>query len=82
MEKQKKGFAVMDPARVREIASMGGKKVKASSRSFSKDRELARAAGRKGGKAVKPENRSFSTNRELASDAGRKGGITLKRTPV
>lgn len=65
----------MDPARQREIASMGGKAVK--TRSFSRDPELARAAGRKGGRAVRPERRSFSVNRELAAAAGRKGGTMV-----
>jgi len=41
----------MDQTRQREIASKGGRSVAAEQRSFSKDRALAAAAGRKGGQA-------------------------------
>lgn len=51
--KSRRGFASMDPARVREIASMGGKSVPAGKRTFS-DREIARRAGLKGGNRPKP----------------------------
>jgi uncharacterized protein len=44
-----RGFAGMDPDRLREIASKGGKSVDPAKRSFSKDNGLAVAAGRKGG---------------------------------
>lgn len=47
----KRGFASMDEERQREIASKGGRSVPADKRSFSQDRELASAAGRKGGQA-------------------------------
>ena len=43
-------------------------------RSFSQNRELAAAAGRKGGQSVPDEKRSFSQHPELAAEAGRKGG--------
>lgn len=46
-----RGFASMDQARQREIASKGGRSVAAEHRSFSKDRALAAEAGRKGGQA-------------------------------
>jgi uncharacterized protein len=46
-----RGFASMDPAKQREIASKGGKSVPPEQRSFSKNHELASAAGRKGGEA-------------------------------
>lgn len=46
-----RGFASMDEARQREIASKGGRSVPAEKRSFSQDRELASEAGRKGGQA-------------------------------
>jgi uncharacterized protein len=35
-------------------------------RSFSQNRELAAAAGRKGGSSVKAENRAFSNDPDLA----------------
>ncbi len=72
--KAKRGFASMDPEKQREIARKGGKAVAAEKRSFSKNADLAAAAGRKGGISVNPANRSFSKDRSLASDAGRKGG--------
>ena len=74
----KRGFSSISPERRREIASMGGKAVPREKRSFSQDRELASAAGRKGGSAIRPENRSFSKNRKLAAEAGRKGGSVCK----
>lgn len=50
----RRGFASMDLDRQREIASKGGRSVPAEKRSFSQDRELASAAGRKGGQATGP----------------------------
>lgn len=50
-EKKRKGFAAMDPDKVRAIASKGGKAVPPERRSFSRDRALATSAGRKGGLA-------------------------------
>jgi uncharacterized protein len=69
-----RGFASMDAAKQRAIASKGGHSVPNEKRSFSQNRELASQAGRKGGQNVSDENRSFSRNRELAVQAGRKGG--------
>jgi len=54
-EKQKKGFAVMSPEKVREIASKGGKSVPSEKRIFSVDRVLASKSGRKGGMSKKSE---------------------------
>jgi len=69
-----RGFASMDPERRREIAAKGGRAVDPANRSFSKNRELARAAGSKGGKGVPAEKRSFAQSKELASRAGTTGG--------
>src|SRR5882672_2282852 len=69
-----RGFASMDQAKQRAIASKGGQSVPPEKRSFSQDPSLAAQAGRKGGESVPPEGRSFSQNRELAAEAGRKGG--------
>jgi len=74
-QKSNRGFASMDQAKQREIASKGGQSVPAEKRSFSQDPNLAATAGRKGGESVPPEVRSFSQNRELAAEAGRKGGL-------
>lgn len=49
--KAKRGFAAMDKERQREIARKGGASVPDEKRSFSQDRDLAAAAGRKGGEA-------------------------------
>lgn len=56
-EKSKRGFAALSPERRSEIARAGGMAVKAASRSFSSNRELAAEAGRKGGLVKrKPED--------------------------
>lgn len=44
-----RGFASMDREKQRAIASKGGQSVPPEKRSFSQDRQLAAAAGRKGG---------------------------------
>src|SRR5258705_11241675 len=69
-----RGFASMDQAKQRAIASKGGQSVPPEKRSFSQDPRLAAQAGRKGGESVPPEGGSFSQNRDLAAEAGRKGG--------
>lgn len=47
--KSRRGFGSMSKERVREIARMGGASVPSEKRSFSQNRDLASAAGRKGG---------------------------------
>jgi general stress protein YciG len=47
----RRGFAAMDKERQREIARKGSASVPDEKRSFSQDRDLAAAAGRKGGEA-------------------------------
>ena len=74
-QKSNRGFASMDQAKQREIASKGGQSVPPEKRSFSQDPHLAATAGKKGGESVPPQVRSFSQNRELAAEAGRKGGL-------
>ncbi len=49
----RRGFAAMDPERLREIASRGGASVPSDKRSFAQNRTLAADAGRKGGSASK-----------------------------
>jgi hypothetical protein len=46
--KTKRGFASMDPARVRAIASRGGKAAHSASRAHEFTTEEARAAARRG----------------------------------
>jgi general stress protein YciG len=50
-KKQRRGFAAMDPAKQREIASKGGKASHAQGTGHEWDSETAREAGRKGGQA-------------------------------
>lgn len=66
-----RGFASMDERRQRDIASKGGRNVDAEDRSFSKDRGLAAAAGKKGGHE---SGGNFAHDRERAAAAGREGG--------
>ena len=77
-----RGFASMSQERQRQIASMGGKAVPDSKRSFSQNRQLAAEAGRKGGQSVPDAKRSFSQNRRLAAEAGRKGGQASHHVPA
>jgi len=49
--KSERGFAAMDPARQREIASAGGKAAHQSGNAHEFTSEEARKAGRKGGQA-------------------------------
>lgn len=78
MSTSRRGFASMDPAKRREIASKGGKSVPRELRGFSKDPALAAAAGRKGGVNVPASGRAFSNDRDLAVSAGRKGGAAKR----
>src|SRR5439155_11106305 len=48
-EKSRRGFAAMDPAKQREIASKGGKAAHEKGRAHEFTPEQAREAGRKGG---------------------------------
>jgi uncharacterized protein len=47
------GFQDLPRAKLLAIAAKGGAAVPASKRSFAKDQELARSAGRKGGQLSK-----------------------------
>ena len=49
--KQRRGFAVMDPVKQREIASRGGKASHEQGTGHEWNTETAREAGRKGGQA-------------------------------
>ena len=58
----RRGFAAMDKERQREIARKGGASVPDEKRSFSQDRDLAAAAGRKGGEASHGGGRTSRTD--------------------
>ena len=64
----KRGFASMDAAKQREIASKGGRAAHAKGTAHEFSSEEARAAGRKGGMVV-------SQDREHMANIGRKGGM-------
>jgi general stress protein YciG len=63
----RRGFASMDAAKQREIASKGGKAAHAKGTAHEFSKEEAREAGRKGGASV-------SRNRQHMADIGREGG--------
>ena len=65
--KSERGFASMDPANQREIASKGGRAAHLAGTAHEFSSEEAREAGRKGGQAV-------SQDRAHMAAIGRKGG--------
>ena len=69
----KRGFASMDPAKQREIASKGGRAAHAKGTAHEFTSDEARVAGRKGGEAV-------SRDRAHMSAIGREGGHSRGRT--
>src|SRR5688572_19894205 len=68
----RRGFASMDPAKKREIASRGGRAAheKGTAHEFTPDE--ARQAGKKGGERV-------SQNRDHMASIGRRGGEAVSR---
>jgi len=68
----KRGFASMDPAKQREIASKGGRAAHAKGTAHEFTSDEARTAGRKGGEAV-------SRDRAHMSAIGREGGHSRGR---
>jgi len=68
----KRGFASMDPAKQREIASKGGRAAHAKGTAHEFTPDEARVAGRKGGEAV-------SRDRAHMSQIGREGGHSRGR---
>lgn len=65
--KSRRGFASMDPARQREIASKGGRAAHAKGTAHEWSAEEARVAGKKGGEVV-------SRDRAHMAAIGREGG--------
>ncbi len=62
-----RGFAAMDPAKQREIASKGGKAAHAKGTAHEFTSDEARVAGKKGGEVV-------SRDRDHMAKIGREGG--------
>jgi general stress protein YciG len=73
-EKSRRGFAVMDRDRQRQIASMGGRAAHRKGTAHKFTPEEAREAGRKGGQAAHERGRAHVFTSEQAREAGRKGG--------
>jgi general stress protein YciG len=78
-EKRRRGFAGMDAAKQREIASKGGKAAHAKGTAHEFTPEEAREAGRKGGQAAHMRGTAHQFTPEEAREAGRKGGRTSRR---
>lgn len=66
-DKEKRGFASMDPEKQKEIAREGGKAAHEEGKAHEFTPEDARKAGKKGGEEV-------SKDREHMSEIGKKGG--------
>jgi general stress protein YciG len=64
----RRGFASMDPARQREIASMGGREAHARGTAHEFDSNEAREAGRKGGMNSGRSNRDRGGMTNLDTD--------------
>lgn len=77
-EKQKRGFAVMDKEKQREIARRGGKAAQAKG-AHRWTSEEARAAGKKGGKAAHRGGRAHTFSSEEARAASVKGVANRKK---
>lgn len=69
-EKKKRGFAAMDPKRVAEIASKGGKAAHAAGTAHQFTSEEARVAGKKGGAAAHVRRGRGPRNSETVPVAG------------
>lgn len=72
MGKAKVGFAAMDPAKQREIASMGGTMAHMLGVSYEWTSEEAASAGRLGGLALSADSAHMA-------EIGRRGGETVSR---
>ena len=71
---KKRGFASMDAARQREIASKGGRAAHEKGTAHEFTPEEAREAGRKGGQAAHSRGTAHRFTSEEAREAGCKGG--------
>lgn len=69
--KQRRGFAVVDKEKMRQIASRGGKTAHAHGLAHKFTSEKAREAGKKGGAVT-------AANREHMAEIGRLGGLAKR----
>lgn len=70
-ETTRRGFAALDEATQRAIASRGGRKAHADGVAHEFDSDEARKAGRKGGRVV-------SKDRAYMREIGRRGGLARR----
>jgi general stress protein YciG len=75
---KKRGFASMDAAKQREIASKGGKAAHQKGTAHQFTTEEARAAGRKGGQVAHFKGTAHKFTSDEARAAGRKGGRSAR----
>jgi general stress protein YciG len=78
--KEDRGFASMDPAKQREIASKGGKAAHQKGTAHEWTSEEARDAGRKGGIASHRRRREQQGTTADESDSGNDAGIDSSST--
>ena len=77
-EKKGRGFASMDEAKQRAIASKGGKAAHQKGTAHEFTAEEARVAGRKGGQIAHSKGTAHRFTSEEARAAGRKGGLAAR----
>ena len=63
--RSKRGFASMDPAKVRELSKKGGIAAHAYGTAHQYTSEEAQIAGRKGGQAVQAKKRALAAQKKL-----------------
>lgn len=87
--KSRRGFASMDPARQREIASKGGRAAHEKGTAHEWSSDEARAAGRKGGVAVSKDRahmaaigREGGESRSAAARAARASRMVEREVPI
>ena len=76
MAKEDRGFASMDPAKQREIASKGGKAAHQKGTAHEWTSEEAREAGRKGGMASHQRRRQSQQDEQGGASSETPGGAT------
>lgn len=78
----RRGFAVMDEQRQREIASRGGRTAHAKGTAHEFTSQEAVDAGRKGGHAAHAKGTAHEFTPQEAAEAGRKGGRTSHKSGI
>ena len=76
--KAKRGFANMDPERVKEVAAQGGKEAQSRGKAHRFNSETGREAGRKGGKAAQRSGKAYRLTGDKARQAAKAGAAKRK----